>query len=212
MTTHRFRIHRVAFCVALGAALSTGCDAKPERLELPAYESTAGQAALATYDTNKDSKIGGDEFLKCPALKSTLARLDLNKDGAVTAEEIDARIQQWRASRVALMPVCCKVLIDGKPVANARITLEPEAFLGNSVRGASGVTDEEGVAILSISSEHLANPGMTGVAPGFYRIVAEVDADGRVRRYTTGPHTGCEVAADAPWSGEGIITAEFTTR
>jgi hypothetical protein len=189
-----------------------GCDGKPERLELPAYEPTAGHVAIAAYDNNKDGQISGDEFLKCPALQSTLARLDSNKDGAVSAEEIDIRIQQWRASRAALMPVCCKVLIDGKPIAKARITFEPEAFLGNLVRSASVVTNEEGVAILSISPDYLPNPRMTGVAPGFYRIVAEVDRDGRVERYTTGPHTGCEVASDAPWSGEGIVTAEFTTR
>ena len=93
-----------------------------------------------------------------PALNSALARIDLNLDGAITAEEIDARIKHWQASRVALMPVSCKVRLDGKPVANARLTLEPEAFLGGSVSAAHGVSDEDGVAIMSIPAERLANP------------------------------------------------------
>ncbi len=206
MTTHCHRFVRFAIGLSLSAVMSAGCDKQPNRLDLPGYKSSAGQHAIAEYDSNKDGKISGDELKKSAALNSALDLIDSNKDGAITGEEIDARIQQWRASQVALMPVCCKVLLNGKPVAKARITFEPEAFLGNSVHSATGVTDEDGVAIMSIPAEHLSNPTLTGVAPGFYKIVAEVENE----RHTAGPRTGCEVAPDASWSGEGIVPVEFT--
>jgi len=206
MTRYRDQFGKLAFGLSLSAVLGVGCDRGPSRLELPEYQPAVGQAAIAQYDSNKDGKISGDELKKSPALSSALANIDSNNDGAITGEEIDARVQQWRASRVALMPVCCKVLLNGKPVAKARITFEPEAFLGNSVHGATGITDEDGVAILTIPAEHLSNPSVTGVAPGFYKIVAEIENE----RHTTGPRTGCEVAPDASWSGEGIVPVEFT--
>jgi len=206
MTTHCGHFVKLVFGLLLSVVLSAGCDRAPSRLDLPEYKGTAGQEAIAQYDSNKDGKINGDELKKSAALNSALANIDANKDGAITGEEIDARVQQWRASRVALMPVCCKVLLNGKPVAKARVTFEPEAFLGNSVHAATGVTDEDGVAIMSISAEHRSNPALTGVAPGFYKIIAEVENE----RHTAGPHTGCEIAPNASWTGEGIVPVEFT--
>ncbi|MBA4191081.1 MAG: hypothetical protein C0467_24110 [Planctomycetaceae bacterium] len=208
MTTQSRRFGKFVFSLSLGAVLSAGCSGEPRRIEPPSFQANAGSAAITEYDSNKDGKIGGDELWKSPALKSALALIDSNKDGAITGEEIDARIQQWRASRVGLMPVACKVLLNGKPVAKARITFEPEAFLGNILHAATGVTDEEGIANMSISPEHLSNPALTGVAPGFYKIVAEIENE----RHNAGPHTGCEIALDASWSGEGIVPVEFTKK
>jgi hypothetical protein len=192
------------------AAAGAGCDARPDRLEPPDYDPSAGRAAVTRYDANADGRISGDELAACPALNSARAQLDADRDGAITAEEVDARIRQWRASRVALMPVCCKVQLDGKPVPGARVTFEPEPCLGPAVRAATGTTDEDGLAILSIPAEHRADPNLTGVAPGFYSVIAEVNAGGTWQRLPAG--SGCEVAPDASWSGDGYVRAAFESR
>ncbi|VTU00825.1 hypothetical protein : Uncharacterized protein OS=Pirellula staleyi (strain ATCC 27377 / DSM 6068 / ICPB 4128) GN=Psta_2113 PE=4 SV=1: EF-hand_6 [Gemmataceae bacterium] len=206
MTAHRHRLVALALGAALGAAPGAGCDRAPGRIPVPDYRADAGRAAIEAYDSNKDGKISGDELLKAPALDAALETLDANKDKAITEEEVTARVRQWRDSRVALMPVSCKVTLNGQPAARARVTFEPEAFLGGTVRPATGVTDDDGIAIMSIADEHLPGPGVTGVAPGLYRIVAEVDN----ARHTAGPRTGCEVAPSAAWTGEGVVSAEFT--
>jgi hypothetical protein len=164
------------------------------------------------YDTNKDGVISGEELQKAPAIKASLALMDLNGDRAVTAEEINSRVSQWRQSKIGEMPVRCKVLLDGTPIADARVTFEPESFMGGSVHPATGVTDADGIAAMSIPKQHLADSRYAGVSPGFYRIIAEVSTNGITQRYTTGPRTGCEVALDAPWVTLGIVDAEFTSR
>lgn len=194
---------------ALAIACVAGCSRAPGRVELPAFASGAGAAALAEYDTNKDGKISGDELAKAASLKSALEQIDADKDKAVTADEIDARIQQWRQKKVALLPVSCKVLVDGAPAANAKVTFQPEAFLGAGLHPATGVTNEEGVATLKPADEHVADPKFAGyLPPGFYKIAAEVGG----KTLATGPRTGCEVALDAAWAGDGIVTAEFVSR
>ena len=79
--------------------------------------------------------------------------------------------------------------------------------LGEDFR-ATGLTDEDGIANMSISPEHLSNPALTGVAPGFYKIVAEIENE----RHTAGPHTGYEVALDASSTSEGLLPVEFTKK
>jgi hypothetical protein len=209
MTPFQVRSVLVASGLALMLWAGTGCSRAPSRVELPAFAAGAGAAALAEYDTNKDGKISGAELVKSPSLQAALDKIDANKDKAITADEIDARIAHWRENKVALMPVTCKVLVNGVPAANAKVTFQPEAFLGSSVHPVTGVTNEEGVAIMKLSEEHVADPKFSNfVPPGFYKIVADVNN----KQYSTGPRTGCEIATDAGWLGEGCVTAEFESR
>lgn len=209
MTTFLARSGFLAPALALAVAAAAGCSRAPGRVDLPAFAGGAGEAALAEYDKNKDGRIKGVELTEAASLAAAVEQIDANKDKAITADEIDARIAQWREQKVGLMPVACKVLIDGSPVANAKVTFQPEAFLGPSLHPAAGVTNAEGVAGMKLADEHVADPKFAGyLPPGFYKITVEVDG----KKYTTGPRTGCEVALDAAWAGDGCVTAEFGSR
>lgn len=187
----------------------SGCARSPSRVELPGFPAGAGAAALEEYDTNKDGKISGAELAKAASLKAALEQLDVNSDKAITADEIDGRIAQWRQQKVALMPVACKVLVNGSPAVNATVTFQPETFLGGTLYPATGVTDEEGIASVKLAPEHVSDPKFAAfLPPGLYKITAEVGG----KKYTLGPRTGCEVASESSWAGDGIIIAEFESR
>ena len=204
-----FRARAGLLTITLTCLLGIGCARSPGRVELPAFAAGAGAAALAEYDGNKDGKVGGSELAKAASLQAALEQIDANGDKAITADEIDARIAQWREQKVALMPVACKVLVNGSPVANATVTFQPETFLGGTLHPAAGVTNEEGIASVRLAPEHVSDPKFAAfLPPGFYKITVEVAG----KKYTSGPRTGCEVASEAAWAGEGLVTAEFESR
>ena len=93
---------RVGFVVLGLTVLSlVGCDRPPKRLVPPTIPADAAQKGLELYDTNKNGFLDGAELDKAPALKSAMKELDKNGDGKISAEELDARIQKMRGSKVA---------------------------------------------------------------------------------------------------------------
>src|SRR3954471_20246216 len=61
--------------------------------------SAAGKMAIEMYDKNGDGVISGDELEHAPALKAALGNLDTNRDKAVSAEEVTARVNAWKAMK-----------------------------------------------------------------------------------------------------------------
>lgn len=186
---------------------SEGCSSRPSRVHPPGINaSAAGTAAVAKYDTNKDGAIAGDELAKAPALKAAIEKIDANSDGKITADEITARIKQWQESKLGLTSLSCQVRMDGKPLADATVTLIPEEFLGPEVQKATGKTDAGGVVVLSV--ERPPEPGLSGVAPGLYRVEIS-KKDGATEtvpaKYNTETTLGQEVALDAKGMQEGIV-------
>jgi hypothetical protein len=161
----------------------------------PSIDSAAGQTALKQYDTNGDGGLSGAELDKTPPLKSAMARLDKNRDGKLTAEEINDRIEEWKKTRVALTSVAPTIRLDGKLLADAQVTLVPEAFLGEAVESASGTTNDRGIARPRIS----ADEDGVGVRLGFYRIQISKTVNGKElvpARYNTQTEIGIEIATD----------------
>ncbi|MCC6493746.1 MAG: EF-hand domain-containing protein [Pirellulales bacterium] len=196
--------------LALGASLwCVGCSGRPGRLEPPGIPDDAGQQAVAKYDANGDGAIAGDELDKVPALKATLKRVDADGNGQVSAEEINARIEAWRKSRVALTRVAATVRLDGRPVSGAVVKLVPESFLGPSVKTAQGTTEADGSVHLEISSD----PDERGVHLGYYRVeVAKTSPDGKEQipaRYNANTELGTEIARDDPNSDR--LTLDLTS-
>jgi hypothetical protein len=197
----------VGCALFLGGLLvvSVGCwQSGPSRVKPPAIDaSAAGAEAIKMYDTNKDDKISGDELDKCPALKAAIAQIDPGGQGDITAEKITARIRKWQESKVGKTSCSCKVLRNGQPFAGATVTLVPEKFLGPNVQPATGTTDANGVAMISVALN--ANPSPTGqretpgVAPGLYRVVITKQGTDIPVKYSAEAEStlGMEVALDS---------------
>ena len=65
---------------------------------------------------------------------------DKDADGQISAEEIAARIRVWSEGETGLMSFYCMVTLDGRALEGAEVKLDPEPFLGDGVKPASGVT------------------------------------------------------------------------
>ena len=210
---HSLTIRIPAIACAAGALLLlTGCFGRPGRVKPPAYSLEAGTSAVYIYDTNGDQLLSDLELDSVPALRESLGKVDTNSDNQVSASEIDSRIQAWRDSKVAEMGVICRVTLDGIPIPDAVVQLEPEKFLGENLHPASGTTTADGQASVSMAGEHLADPQYPGVACGWYKIRVTCSTQEIPPNYNTSTTLGCEVAMDAHWVHKGEISVKLTSK
>ena len=187
---------KVSLCSLFIIGALAGCSHGPSALAPPRINPNAGQAAIEKYDANGDGSIDGDELKKVPALKTSMARADKNRDGKITAEEIDERIAAWKKSGLAIMRVTAVVRQNGQPLGDAAVTFVPEEFLGDVVKPATGVTDATGSAVMQISSA----PDERGVQLGYYRIrISKKGANGQElipSQYNAETESGVEVTPE----------------
>jgi hypothetical protein len=170
--------------------------AAPKRMPVPKIDAkAAGAEAVKLYDTNKDGKLSGEELDKCPGLKAAIEQVDLNGTGEITADMITERIVAWQRTKLARMTVSCKVLQNGQPLADATVRFVPEQFLGKNVKVATGKTDRNGLAMMSIPTTGPRDP--PGVAPGWYRVEITREGENIPAKYNTATIFGQEVANDA---------------
>ena len=185
---------------SLLSAFTAGCGRHLGRVDAPEIDPiTAGKAAVAEYDTNGDGVLDGAELENAPALKSALRNLDQDGNGQVTAEEIAARINAWKETKIGMMPMACEIHLGGRRLSGATVTFEPEPFLGDAVKPATGVT-ANGFADMSVAEEYRPAPNMWGLHCGLYKVRISKQQGGAEiipPKYNVETTLGCEVALDA---------------
>jgi hypothetical protein len=194
---------RIIPLVSLLAISSASCQRGPARVVQPQIDpSGAGSAAMELYDKNGDGVVSGAELDAAPALKAALPRLDTNQDGGVSAGEVAERVRAWKAMRTALVSVRCQVTLDGRPQPDVQVLFEPEPFLGDNVKKATGATNQFGDAAPTIADEDKPDPKLPGgVHFGLYKVRISKQAGGRETipaRYNTATTLGQEVSYDDP--------------
>lgn len=194
--------------VSLSSVLIAGCGLRSGRVHSPEIDPvSAGRAAVAEYDTSKDGVLDRAELENAPALKSAMRNLDQDENGQITAEEITTRINAWKETKIGMMSMACVVSMDGRPLTGATVTFEPESFLGDAVRPATGVTTN-GTADMSISEQYRPAPNLGGVYCGLYKVRISKQQKGLEvipSKYNTETTLGCEIALDAPGAVNGIV-------
>jgi hypothetical protein len=176
---------------------------------------TAGKLAMEQYDTNHDGKVDGEELDKAPALKAALPRLDTDGDGAVSADEVAARVNVWKGMQTGMTTVACHVTLNGQPLADAKVTLEPEAFLGDEIKTAFATTSQFGAAAPNIPKDQRPDPKLPGGAHfGLYKVRISKIVNGKETipaRYNTETILGQEVSYDDPGIRSNNITYALKT-
>lgn len=204
--------------VAAGLLLyAGGCGRGPAPIRQPAIDAAAaGRDALARYDTDGNGLIAGAELDAAPALKAALARLDTDKNGGVSAAELAERVRAWKQMRTGLASVRCHITLDGKPLAGASVSLEPESFLGSHVKSASGETNPFGDVSPSVATEDLPDPSLPGgVHFGLYRVRITKQIEGRETlpaRYNSETVLGQEISYDDPGMAANDIRFKLESR
>jgi EF hand len=176
----------------------------------PVSPRNAANQCLAEYDANKDGALDAKELEACPALLVALKRVDANKDGRLTADEIADRLSFFQKQGIQ-MDVSVEVTLDGRFLDGATVTLEPEKFMGPSVKSASTVTDEAGSgAFKTEGSDNVA------VACGYYRVHVSKNAQGREvvpAKYNAQSVLGYEVSPDVDGRGSSsTLKLRLTSR
>ncbi len=196
---HVVRLGTVIVCCCLA-----GCGSgQSKNLTPPVLDPVAAaEQAIAEYDTDQDGSIGGREFSKCLGLKAALSTTDGNGDGALTRDEIAARLQAYVDSQSAIQYFELVVTVNRQPVEGLSVTLVPESFLTPAIEPASGTTTRFGRVTPAIDFEdpEIAKQNIVGVRPGMYRVeVSQTDAQGKEAiqsRFNTDSILGVEVGLD----------------
>ncbi len=193
------------------AIIFVGCNFGPSAVRQPAIDaSRAGKEALALYDSNHDGVISGDELEHAPAIKAALPRLDTNGDGGVSADEVAARVKAWKAMESGMTSVRMHFTLDGQPLVGAKVTLEPEPFLGTEIKVATGTTTQFGDVSPTIAKEDRPAPNLPGGANfGLYKVRVSKAVNGKETipaRYNIETTLGQEVSYDDPGMKSNNIT------
>jgi len=190
-----------------------GCSSNQSRVYPPGYAADAGAAAIKAYDKDGDNELGGAELDAVPGLKLALQQVDSDGNGKLSAQEIEARIQSWRDSRVGEMTVPVQVTLDGEALAEATVVFEPETFLGPGVRPASVKLESNGTGNVSMAAEHLADPKYPGIAAAWYKVRVTSDSKDIPARYNSQSTLGCEVCLDAAWRNrDGFVAFRLNSK
>lgn len=194
--------------MVLSGMTLAGCSKGPGRITQPKMSaSSVGSGAIATYDTDGDGFIAGDELKQAVSLRRAAERIDTDGDGKLSATEIAQRVEVWKAARTGLTNVMCVVTMDGRPVDGAEVVFEPEEFLGGNVKQAVSPTNYLGMAAPTVAKEDRPVPhAPPGMAFGFYKV--RISGNDRIKipsRYNEETVIGYEVAPDDPGVLEGNV-------
>jgi hypothetical protein len=92
--------------------------------------------------------------------------------------------------------VALGVKLDGQPLADAKVVLEPEPFTGGVLAPAEGMTSSGGVCGPTVSRELLTKEVPVGVFYGLYRVKVTHPSKTIPAKYNENTELGMEVAAD----------------
>lgn len=162
---------------AIFAVFLAGCASKPRQVDVIDIDADdAATQAIEAYDTNHDGELTDDELRAVPGILKWKQRYDADSNGSVSEAEIVQRLEKWQTDRLGFLSMSANVHLDGRPVSGATVTLMPEPYLGDAVKPASGITDANGNAVLSVKADDLPEAikarglRIGGVYPGTYKI------------------------------------------
>jgi len=180
---------------------SIGCSDTPPRLQQPSLNANSVAAeAVKAHDKDGDNSLNEEELAAIPSIRSDLGQFDLDNNKLVSEREIAERIQKWQTLKVAIVPCSFVVKLDGKPLADAEVLLEPETFLAANIISCLGKTDATGRVSPSqpTSAETTETAGLTGVPPGLYKLKITHPKLENMPQYNSATTLGLQVAPDNP--------------
>ena len=165
---------------------------------------------MELYDKDSDAVLSADELKNVPGILFSIDEIDKDGDKRVTLQEFTDRLQYHADRKVGLMSVNVIVMLNGRPLKDATVVLEPEPFMSDAYKPAEGVTDMFGTAYPTLSESDLPkiDPPVSGVRAGFYKIRVTYQHKGKQvlpARYNTETELGAEIVPGAEKLRSGQI-------
>lgn len=178
-----------------------GCSGGPTSLPIPSFDpGDSAEQAMEIYDTDGDGFVAGEELENAAGLRATLRSLDTDGDGKVSEAEVAERVRAWDKMQIGMMNFDALFLMDGKPLAEAKVTFDPEEFLGGVVQAGLGETDMGGGLRPRVPKENRPTPDSPpGMQAGIYKVRVSKIVDGEETipaKYNTETIFGQEVSKD----------------
>ena len=197
------------FCSYLASVLlaTTGCGSGPSAVEGIDFDADdASRLAMEAHDANGDGFLDESELATAPGIYRYRDLYDADKDGRVSAAEIEQRIGSWNDRPIGLRGLRLTLLYGGRPLKDAEVTLVPEPYLGDEPIEATGKTNGSGVAHVSIPVEALPEDlraaRVRGVYAGTYRVEVRHPQVKLPAKYNEQTTLGVEVARDTTSQAE----------
>jgi hypothetical protein len=187
--------------------LLVGCNRGPGAIKPPDVDADdAAQAAIEQYDGDGDGQLSSEEWSKSPALQSVAAQYDTGHDGALSADEVGSGIDVWKRTGVGVRLVPFAVQWNGRPLAGATVRLVPAPFLGESIKAASGETNQNGAGQLNLAPQDRPKnaPNMALMQPGLYHVEITHPSVTIPAKYNTQTTLGIEITGTYP-GPEGVV-------
>lgn len=173
MNDWRQRGSRTLAAALMAEMLVCGCSRGPRKFEAPDVAPSAAAAeAITLYDLNRDGVLSSDELKHCPAIQAKLRVYDADGNGAVSRQEVEARLADLFKHGTGGTQLNVLVTLAGRPLADADVLLEPEPYLGGGVQPAKGKTNGSGAAQMGISPDYLPShlQRLKAVHYGTYKV------------------------------------------
>ena len=133
-----------------------GCSSRPAAVRpVEINESAAAAEAMQLYDSNRSGELDAVELAAVPGMAKYRQLYDTNQNGMISADEIESRLRKWKEQKLGLRELLVVVTLDGKPLSDATVRFIPEPYLGPHLKPATGDTDQQGVASVSIDVDDL---------------------------------------------------------
>lgn len=187
------RAIRLPLLIVVAAA---GCSSGPTKVSVPIVdESSAASGALELCDKDGDGAISKDESAAAPSLKAEFASFDANKDDKLDRIELENRIASWTTGGIArVIPMSFYVKLDGRPLADAKVVLEPEPFMGGVLPPAESMTSGSGSCGPTVARELLSKEIPVGMFSGLYRVKVTHPQKSIPAKYNDQTELGIEVS------------------
>jgi hypothetical protein len=161
---------------------------------------------MEQLDVDANAMIDSSEAEASPGLSRAFARLDSNKDNRLSESEIRDRFAFYEKLRTGLVSRTFQVLLNGRPVGDAKVQFIPEDFQGGVTEIASGLTDYSGIVVPQTEGQE--KPAMQ---IGFYRVLLYLDPSDVDRPLETRSPVGVEVSPVNDSDEPGGPTLRFET-
>jgi hypothetical protein len=170
----RLSLWLLCFGTLMHVVCGIGCSSRPGRIATPDVDSEEiAQSALEMYDEDADGMLNSEELKASPPLVNAVSVYDTDKDGSLSQAELVVGIGSWAEARAGAFPLAFLVKMDGRPLAGAQVMLIAAPFLGDAVKGASGVSDDSGGGSFNMADEDRpanAPKNLPVIQPGLYLV------------------------------------------